>query len=465
MQIPSDLLKAIALLKETGATSRLVGGCVRDALLGIEPTDFDIEVYGMELESIAATLQSIGRTDMVGRSFAVVKFWRHGAEYDFSVPRTESKSGPGHRGFEVQTDINLDEKTALQRRDFTINALQYDPDDSVVIDYFGGTEDLDNRVLRHVSDAFSEDPLRVLRAVQFAGRFGLALHPETAALCRKMKPEFSTLASERIWGEWRKWALKSKYPSKGLISLKESGWISFFPEINALLRLPQDPEWHPEGDVFIHTLHCLDALVEKTDWKDLDESLRVTLAFGTLCHDLGKARCTRFADKRGQLRWISPGHDQDSGWLSERFLKRIDSPTTIADKVRRIVENHHYLNSFTDSAPSDSSLRRLSRRIHPATTNELLYVMRADHLGRPPLVSESQDKRLQNFEERIAQLAVKDSAPKPVVQGRDLVELGLKPGPEFKSILAQAYDAQIDGAFSDLQEGLAWLRERGLISA
>jgi len=463
LPIPLDLEKAIALLKKRGATCRLVGGCVRDALLGETPSDFDVEVYGLELETIANTLQAIGRTDRVGKSFAVVKLWRHGCEYDFSVPRTESKSGTGHRGFEIRPDTALDERTALRRRDFTINALLYDPEEQVIIDYFDGRADLERGVLKHVSEAFSEDPLRVLRAFQFAGRFGFELHADTAALCKRMKPEFSSLALERIWGEWRKWAVKSKKPSKGMIALRDSGWIAFFPEINALLRLPQDPEWHPEGDVFTHTLHCLDALVEKTKWKDLDETLRATLVFGTLCHDLGKARQTRFAEKQGQLRWISPGHDQDSGWLSQRLLKRIGAPIALGEKVKTLVENHHFLNSFSNSLPSDTSLRRLSRRIHPATTNELLYVMRSDHLGRPPLVSPEQEKRLDDFAHRISELAVKDSAPKQILQGRHLIELGLKPGPTFKSILSQAYEAQLNGDFDTSDEGIEWIRDQGLI--
>lgn len=465
IDIPSDLQRAIERLEREGAACRLVGGCVRDALLGRRPKDFDIEVYGLELDRIAETLQTIGRTDRVGRAFAVVKFWRNGREYDFSVPRTESKSGSGHRGFEVRPDISLDERTALQRRDFTINALLYDHANASVIDYFGGHEDLKRGILRHVSGAFSEDPLRVLRAMQFAGRFDFALHPETAALCKRLKSEYHTLARERIWIEWRKWATESIRPSAGMRALRDSGWIVFSPELNSLLRLPQDPEWHPEGDVFTHTLCCLDALVEKTGWKDQDEATRCALMFGTLCHDLGKARQTRFAEKAGRLRWISPEHDQDSGWLSERFLGRIGGPALLKEKTRKLVENHHFLNSFADGYPSDSSLRRLSRRISPATTSELHAVMTSDHLGRPPLRSSRQEERLADFRERIAALAVIDSAPKQIVQGRDLMKIGLKPGPLFKSILSQAYEAQLDGAFIDVETGIDWIRDKGLFEA
>ncbi len=458
ISIPSGLKKALSLLKDKGGNCRLVGGCVRDALLGVAPTDFDVEVYGLEIDAIVETLKKAGKTDLVGKSFAVVKLWTQGAEYDFTVPRTESKSGTGHRGFKVQTDINLDPKVALQRRDFTINALQYDPDEGVVIDYFGGRDDLANGLLRAVSTAFSEDPLRALRAIQFAGRFGFSLDPDTAKLCREMKREFSTLAIERIWGEWNKWATQSTQPSKGLVALKESGWISFFPEINSLLRLPQDPEWHPEGDVFVHTLHCVDSLVNTLEWRNYSDQQRSVLMFAVMCHDLGKARCTRFAEKRGELRWISPGHDQESGWLSESILTRIGAPTLVREKVRKLVENHHFLNSFPDSFPSNTSLRRLSRRISPATTEELRQVMLADHKGRPPLNSSAQEKRLADFKIRICELELKDSVPKPLLLGRHLIDKGMEPSPEFKQILDKAYEAQLDGEFSDLDGALEWAR-------
>jgi tRNA nucleotidyltransferase (CCA-adding enzyme) len=278
-----------------------------------------------------------------------------------------------------------------------------------------------------------------------------------------MKREYSSLSIERVWGEWCKWSTKSIFPSKGLIALKDSGWISFFPEINSLVRLPQDPEWHPEGDVFTHTLHCLDALVDSLEWQDYNDHQRSVLIFSVLCHDLGKARCTRFAEKRGKLRWISPGHDQESGWLSESFLNRIGTPLGIQEKVRNLVENHHYLNSFPDSKPSDTSLRRLSRRINPSTTEELRQVMLADHRGRPPLISEAQEKRLAEFKVRIAELELKDSAPKALLHGRHLIEHGRKPGPEFKPILDRAYEAQLDGAFDDVSGALDWVRSQSLL--
>ncbi len=463
LPIPESLESALALLKRRGSSCYLVGGCIRDALMGIAPKDFDVEVFGLELDEIAAILAKIGKTDLVGKSFAVVKLWSQGAEYDFSVPRTETKSGQGHRGFDIKTEPNLDPVSALKRRDFTINALQYDPYEKTIIDYFGGLADLENKELKHVSEAFSEDPLRALRAMQFAGRFGLSLNPETAELCRAMKREFAYVAAERIWGEWQKWACQSIAPSKGLVALKESGWISFFPELNVLLRLPQEPEWHPEGDVFTHTLHCIDALARHPDWSGFDSETKTTLMFATMCHDLGKARRTRYVEFKGALRWTSPGHDQESGWLSESLMTRFGAPNTLKEKIRALVVNHHFLSSFVDAQPSDTSLKRLSKRIQPATTNELYYVMWADHNGRPPLLSEKQEKRLNYFNTRIRELAVEDAAPNAILQGRHLIEKGLKPGPRFKSILSKAYEAQLKGAFDDLDGALDWMERESLV--
>ncbi|MBC2607189.1 CCA tRNA nucleotidyltransferase [Pelagicoccus albus] len=459
IELPRPLRQALHSLETQGGVCRVVGGSVRDALLGIAPKDFDVEVYGLELENIAKALAPLGKTDLVGKAFAVVKLWTHGEEYDFAIPRRESKTGSGHRGFTIEANAHLSEFEAIQRRDFTINALLYDHSKGEVIDYAGGLEDLSNGILRHVSPAFEEDPLRVLRAMQFAGRFKLELHDETAELCRRIGHEYWTLAKERIWLEWQKWASKSKSLAHGMRALEKSGWICYFPELNALRGLPQDPLWHPEGDAWTHTLHCLDALIRETDWLELTESQRAPLAFGVLCHDLGKARCTRWALKRGEKHWISPGHDNQSVWLAEQFFESMRSPLEIREKVMTLVGNHHFLNTAPDEGHSDASIRRLSKRLAPATTRQLVYVMKSDHLGRPPLVSEAQTARIAKFEERIRELDLVESAPAPLLLGRHLVSRGLKPGPGFKRILDQAYDAQLGGSFRNVEEAEAWLEK------
>jgi hypothetical protein len=231
------------------AGPRLVGGGVRDWLLGIASKDFDVEVGDMTLEELHRALLPFGSTDVVGRSFGVIKLRHNGLEYDFSLPRRESKTGAGHRGFAVEPDPSLSDHAAAARRDFTINAIAYDPFSGAVIDPYNGQADLSARILRHTSAAFVEDPLRVLRAMQLAARFDLSLAPETAQLCQSISAAFTELPVERIWAEWEKWAVKSIKPSRGITVLEATGWLNHFPEIAALRGCTQEPEWHPEGDV------------------------------------------------------------------------------------------------------------------------------------------------------------------------------------------------------------------------
>ena len=257
MRLPEELRAVLTAIRPAGRP-RLVGGCVRDWLLGLEPKDFDIEVAGIDFESLHRLLAPFGATNVVGRSFGVIKLRLAAGEYDFSLPRRESKTGAGHRGFAVSPDPQLSDAEASARRDFTINAIAYDPFTGTLIDPHGGQSDLRARVLRHTSPAFVEDPLRVLRAFQFAARFDYRLAPETAVLCRSISDTFAELALERVYGEWEKWATKSTKPSSGLRVLEETGWLRHFPEVAALRGTLQEPEWHPEGDVFTHTQYCLD---------------------------------------------------------------------------------------------------------------------------------------------------------------------------------------------------------------
>ena len=218
MQLPDKLRSVLGAVRSAGRP-RLVGGAVRDWLLGLESKDFDVEVAGVSFDQLHAALAPFGPTDVVGRSFGVIKLRLDGAEYDFSLPRRESKTGSGHRGFAVEPDPSLSDAEAAARRDFTLNAIAYDPFADALIDPLGGERDLRARVLRHTGPAFSDDPLRVLRAFQLAARFDFKLAPETAELCRTMVGAYHELPFERVWGEWDKWAVKSAKPSAGLTVL------------------------------------------------------------------------------------------------------------------------------------------------------------------------------------------------------------------------------------------------------
>jgi tRNA nucleotidyltransferase (CCA-adding enzyme) len=457
MKIPPPLRSALAALQAADGRPRLVGGCVRDWLSGLEPKDFDLEVYGLDYEKMGRALAPFGPTDIVGRSFGVLKVRINGAEYDFSLPRRESKTGTGHRGFAVEPDPQLTEAEAAARRDFTVNAMAYDPLEDRLLDFFGGQDDLKKKILRHTSPAFVEDPLRVLRAFQFAARFEFTLAPETVALCRSIVDTYKELPVERVWGEWDKWATAARKPSLGLLVLKQTGWLQHFPEISALDGMPQEPEWHPEGDVFVHTGCCLDALVKLDSWREGSPETRRLLALAVLAHDFGKAVTTKQAERRGKLRWVSPEHEAAGGPLSNSFLTRIGAPLDLIAHVHPLVVNH-LLHHDGPAEYRDTTVRRLARKIEPATLDELMAVMRADHLGRPPLVSAETEKRLGFLRIAAQRLVLEHAAPKPIIQGRHLIALGRSPGPQFKPALDAAFESQLDGAFSDEAGGVEWMR-------
>jgi tRNA nucleotidyltransferase (CCA-adding enzyme) len=457
MKLPPPLLAALAALRSAGGRPRVVGGSVRDWLLGLEPKDFDIEVYGLDYEALGRALAPFGPTDLVGRSFGVLKVRLNGTEYDFSLPRRESKTGAGHRGFAVAPDPSLTEAEAAARRDFTINAMAYDPLEQRLLDFHGGADDLKKKILRHTSPAFVEDPLRVLRGFQLAARFEFSLAPETAALGRSIADTFGELPVERVWGEWDKWATKASKPSAGIAVLKQTGWLKHFPEIAALDGVPQEPEWHPEGDVLVHTNHCLNALVGLDSWQAGTSFTRRILSFSVLAHDFGKATTTKQAERRGKLRWVSPEHEAAGGPLTESFLQRIGAPLELIPRVRQLVVNHllHHQGAETYR---DTTVRRLARKIEPATLDELIAVMQADHLGRPPLVSAETVRRLDHLRAAAQRLELEHVAPKPIVLGRHLISLGVQPGPQFKPALEAAFESQLDGAFYDEAGGLDWMR-------
>jgi tRNA nucleotidyltransferase (CCA-adding enzyme) len=457
MKLPPPLVAALQTLRAAGGRPRLVGGCVRDWLLGLEPKDFDVEVFGLDYEAMGRALAPFGPTDLVGASFGVLKVRLEQVEYDFSLPRRESKTGAGHRGFAIAPDPTLTESEAAARRDFTINAIAYDPLESRLIDPHGGEADLRARVLRHTSAAFSEDPLRVLRGFQLAARFDLSLAPETAGVCRSIRNTFAELPVERVWGEWEKWATKAVKPSSGLAVLKQAGWLAHFPEVAALDGLPQEPEWHPEGDVFTHTGHCLDALVGLTVWREGGADTRRVLTFGVLAHDFGKAGTTHQAMRRGQLRWVSPDHEAVGGPLVDGFLRRIGAPAALVDHVRPLVV-HHLAHHHGQGKLRDTTVRRLARKIEPATIDELIAVMMSDHLGRPPLVSRDALARIDELRAAASRLTLEHAAPRPIVLGRHLIMLGFTPGPDFKPVLDAAFESQLDGAFVDEAGGLEWMR-------
>jgi tRNA nucleotidyltransferase (CCA-adding enzyme) len=423
---------------------------VRDELMGREAKDWDLEVYGIEPGGLRELLDQFGEVNAVGEAFTVYKL---GAHLDVSVPRHERKSGRGHRGFVIEGDPSMTVDAATERRDFTVNAILKDPLTEELFDPFGGRGDIASRILRAVSSkTFAEDSLRVLRATQFAARFEFEIAPETAELCRKI--DLSDLPPERIWGEIEKLLLRARRPSIGLGWLRTLGVLDqLFPEIKALIDVPQDPEWHPEGDVFIHTGLTVDQARELIE--DLSYPRQVTVMLAALCHDFGKPATTAFIDGRTRSR----EHEEAGVLPTESFLDRLNVHTLDGYDVRAqvvaLVRDHLKPGEFYKKRDEigDGAFRRLARKCEL----DLLYrVARADSLGRNaewvPREKWYDAAAQEWFIERARELAVESKAPSPILLGRHLLELGLEPGPRIGEIARAVYEMQLDGRVSDLEE-------------
>lgn len=440
-----------ALADVPGAKARLVGGCVRDALIdpGIAPKDIDIEVSGIDsLDDLAPALRRIGRVDEVGKSFGVLLVTCGTESFDVSIPRRDSKTGDGHRDFDVTPDGSLSDEEATARRDFTINAIMWEPRTGRVIDPHGGLDDLRAGRLRAVSDAFDEDPLRVLRAVQFAGRFGFAIDEDTAARCRALAPAFEHLPTERVWGEWSKVLTKSRSVPAAIAALKQTGWMRHFPEIAALDGVAQGAQWHHEGDVLTHSGMAADAALHRARALGLDEDETRMATLAALCHDLGKATHTQFHDD-GRI--TSYGHDKAGEAPTNKFLTRIGAPRRYHDVVPNLVREHMVVAS---GKPTASAVRRLARRLAPATIQQWAAVVEADHGGRGPA---SHSGASAPWVAMAESLGVERTVERPHLNGRHLIDKGMKPGPAFRAILDAAREAQDDGVITDDATARNWL--------
>lgn len=455
--IPEKVVSLATSVRDAGGRALLVGGCVRDVLMGEEPKDWDLEIYEVEAIRLRSILDKSGPVNVVGEAFTVYKL---GNDLDVSIPRRERKSGRGHRAFVIEGDPSMTIEEATRRRDFTINAILEDPLTGEVIDPFDGRADLDSGILRAVSlETFPEDSLRVLRAAQFAARFEFRVHPDTVELCRSM--DLSDLPAERVWGELEKLLLLASRPSIGLGWLHALGALDqLFPEIKSLIDVPQDPEWHPEGDVFVHTRLVLDCARELID--DLPYAKQVTVMLAALAHDFGKPSTTEFLEGR----WRSRGHEEAGVAPTEEFLNHLNIHTldgyNIRGQVVALVRDHLKPGEFHKKRDEvgDGAFRRLARKCEL----DLLYrVAKADSLGRNAewvprenwYTADAQDW----FIERAKELDVEHQPPEPILLGRHLIELGVEPGPRMGEITRAVYEMQLDGRVKTLEEAKAVARE------
>lgn len=457
MGFPEKVIALARAVRDEGGRALLVGGCVRDELMGVVPKDWDVEVYQLGAERLREVLDRLGTVNVVGEAFTVYKL---GADLDVSIPRRERKSGRGHRAFVIEGDPSMSVEEATRRRDFTINAILQDPLTGELLDPFEGQKDIAARVLRAVAaETFVEDSLRLLRAAQFAARFEFEIAPETVALCRTM--DLTDLPAERIWGELEKLLLRARRPSIGLNWMEKLGvFPQVFPEIQTLIGVPQDPEWHPEGDVFVHTLLAVDRARESID--DLPYARQVTVMLGALAHDFGKPPTTQFLEGR----WRSRGHEEAGVEPTSRFLDRINVHTIDGYDVRRqvisLVREHLKPGEFYKKRDEvgEGAFRRLARRCEP----DLLYrVAKADSLGRNaewvPREKWYGAEAQEWFLQRVRELNVETRPPDPLLLGRHLIELGLQPGPAMGEITRAVYEMQLDGRVRTLDDAIREARK------
>ena len=445
-----EIAAAIAgRVREAGGRALVVGGWVRDRIMRLPCKDVDLEVYGIPADALRGLLGEFGNVNTVGESFTVYKV----GDVDVALPRRESKIGRGHKAFEVTGDPHLSFEDAARRRDFTINAIAWDPLTRDYIDPFNGRADIDARVLRAVDlRTFGDDSLRVLRAIQFAARFEFNLDPGTADLCRSIP--LDDLPAERVWGEIEKLLLQAARPSIGFTLALDLGVIDrLFPEIKALVGCEQEPEWHPEGDVWVHTLMVVDEARKRID--DLDRPRQVAVMLGAVCHDLGKPPTTAFVD--GRIRSID--HEQAGVAPATAVLDRLNIHTMDGFDVRREVLGvtaHHLKPGMFRQSPtpvSDGAFRRLAQKVD---LELLARVAKSDCLGRTGRFDCS---AMDWFLERARQLGVEHAPPEPILKGRHLLELGLKPGPQVGAVLKQVYEKQLDGSVTTLEEGIALAKD------
>lgn len=456
-KVPDKVIELARAISDAGGRALLVGGCVRDMLMGQQPKDWDLEVYQLAPERLREILDQFGRVNAVGEAFTVYKVSH---DLDVSMPRRERKAGRGHKGFVIEGDPSMGIPEATKRRDFTINAILQDPLNGELIDPYQGRRDIDRRILSAVSEeTFGEDSLRVLRAAQFASRFEFGIDQETIDLCRSI--DLSDLPSERIWGEMEKLLLRSRRPSIGISWLRDLGVLEkLFPEIADLQNVPQDPKWHPEGDVFVHTQLVTDEARQLID--DLSYPKQVTVMLAALAHDFGKPATTEFIEGH----WRSRGHEEAGVAPTKSFLDRLNVHTIdgydVRSQVTAIVRDHLKPGEFYKKRDEigEGAIRRLARRCEP----DLLYrVARADSLGRNaewvPREEWYNAEPQEWFIQRARELEVERTPPAPILLGRHLIELGVSPGPKMGEITRAVYEMQLDGRVRVLDDAIRAARE------
>jgi tRNA nucleotidyltransferase (CCA-adding enzyme) len=430
---------------DAGGRALIVGGWVRDRLMHVDSKNIDLEVFGVAPDRLRALLDAHGKVEAVGESFQVYKL----GDLDVSLPRRDSKAGRGHRGFVVVGDPGMSIEDASRRRDFTVNAISWDPLADEYFDPFGGRGDIERRRLRAVDPAtFPDDSLRVLRAVQFAARLEFDLDEPTRALCRGIG--LDDLPAERIWGEVEK-LLFARRPAIGFAVAMDLQIVSrLWPELQALAGCPQEPEWHPEGDVWVHTLQVIDQARTRID--DLPRPQRIAIMLGAVCHDLGKPATTAFSD--GRIRSID--HEEQGVAPATLLLDRFNIHTIDGYDVRKqvlgITAQHLKPGMWfkVKDEVGDGAFRRLAAKVD---LELLARLAKSDCLGREP--GHFNCDAMDWFLDRARSIGADKGPPASLLLGRHVLALGLEPGPRVGEIVKAVYELQLDGSVSTIEDAVA----------
>ena len=433
-------------VKDAGGRAFYVGGYVRDRLLSIENKDLDIEVHGIEPQKLYAILEEFGKPETVGSSFGV--YMLRGYDVDIAMPRKETATGKGHRDFEITVDPFIGYEKAARRRDFTVNAMMEDVLTGEVVDPFHGREDLENGILRCVDpETFIEDPLRVLRAAQFASRFAFSIDPDTLELCKTIN--LSTLSKERIEEELKKALVKGRKPSIFFETLRQMDQLDvWFPEVKQLIGVRQDPIYHPEGDVWIHTMEVVDRASAYRD--KVSDPFRFELL--ALCHDFGKIVTT--SEKNGRIHAYD--HENQGLPLIRSFLGRITNEHDLIHYVVNMTSLHMKPNAvYHDKAPIKTTNRMFDQADEPV---DLIYMSMADKplIMGSDVFTDSNDFLFERYE------IYKETMSRPYVTGKDLIDAGLEPDESFTQILEYAHKLRLAGVEKDsaLKQTLAQFKKR-----
>lgn len=431
-------VRIVRELRQAGHAAYLTGGCVRDLLLGREPADYDVATSALPAE----VMRLFPKTYAVGAQFGVVlvpirRDDAAGESDNYSIEvatfRSDGRYSDGRHPDQVE--FSNDPRTDVQRRDFTINGLLLDPLSREVLDYVGGRDDLKLKTIRAIGDPrqrFSEDKLRMLRAVRFSARFGYTIEPETFRAIQELAPQIHQVSRERIRDEILK-MLTEGHARRAFELLDQTGLLEqVLPEIKRMQGVEQPPQFHPEGDVWIHTLMLLEGL---------PPNVSKTLALGALLHDVGKPPTFRVAPDRIRF----DNHVEVGVRMAEEICSRLRLSNDETEQVLALVGNHM---RFADIKRMRSST--LKRFLRLPEFEEHLELHRLDCL------SSHRDLSLYEFaKEQLHSMPEEQIRPQPLLNGHDLVRAGYKPGPEFKELLLAVEDAQLEGSISTKQEALS----------